>query len=172
MEQIKTVKLNKNLLSKLKSTKESEIIAGLTDVRKSGNPEYLPYLIELYRESGIEDVKKEVFKILCELKLQDTVPYLMDAIVGDENKAIKKDLLEACWQNGLKYTHYLPLVIDMVIYEDEMIAFEALTIIENMDFFPGDEILKEQIQKIEKSLKSASDNKKYFLNAILKFFNQ
>ncbi len=45
-----------------------------------------------------------------------------------------------------------------------MTAFEALTVIENLEYLPGDEVLQEEIQKIEKSISSASENKKYFLN--------
>jgi len=53
-----------------------------------------------------------------------------------------------------------------------MTAFEALTVIEDLEYLPGDEVLQEEIQKIEKSISSASENKKYFLNAITALLKQ
>ncbi len=172
MEQNSKTKLNQKILTSLKSDKESENLSGLTSLRESGKAEYMPFLIGIYRESKHESVKKEAFSILCELKQQDIVPYLIDAIVGKENKKIQKKLIEVCWQNGLKYTQYLPLFVDLVIEEDDLTSFEALTVIENLEYLPDDDLVKKEVDKIEKILPKAGENKAYFLNVILKFLSQ
>ena len=172
MEQNSNTKLNKKIITSLKSEDEQENLSGLSNLRTSGNAGYMPYLIEIYRETEHESVNNEAFSILCELKQQDIVPYLIDAIVGNENSGIRKKLIEVCWQNGLKYTQYLPLFVDLVIQEDDLTAFEALTVIENLEYLPGEEVLKTEIEKIAHALLNANENKAYFLNAVLNFLSQ
>ena len=64
----------------------------------------------------------------------------------------EKRLLTACWQNGLDFSTFLPVFIDLIIHEDWEIAFEAFTVIDNLEFLPSHEIIKISVGKINECL--------------------
>ena len=73
----------------------------------------------------------------------------------------------ACWQNGLDYSLFLLVFVDFVIKEDWETAFEAFTVIENMEFLPENETIAEAELKIQQALPSATGQNEYFLKEIL-----
>lgn len=91
----------------------------------------------------------------------------MRAIENDKYKSIRKEILTACWQNGLDFSAFLPVFIDFIIREDWEIAFEAFTVIDNLEYLPGAEIIIISIAKINEALPTATNQNKYFLNEIL-----
>jgi hypothetical protein len=91
----------------------------------------------------------------------------MRAIEDDKYKGIRKTILAACWQNGLDFSTFLPVFIDLVIQEDWETAFEAFTVIDNFEFLPGAEIINFSISKINEAMPNVTDQQKYFLNEIL-----
>jgi hypothetical protein len=91
----------------------------------------------------------------------------MRAIEDDKYKGIRKTILTACWQNGLDFSTFLPVFIDLVIHEDWETAFEAFTVIDNFEFLPGTEIINFSITKINEAMLNVSEQHKYFLNEIL-----
>lgn len=98
MEGKKAIKLNKQLLAGLKPGNEDNNILAIKELRQSGSPEYLPFLVVLFRDSKEGKVKNEAFKVLCDLKQNECIPFLIDAISDPDNKNIQKELVEACWQ--------------------------------------------------------------------------
>ncbi len=71
------------------------------------------------------------------------------------------------WQNGLDFKNHLPLFADLMIEGDWETAFEAFTVIENMENLPEQKIIDVAAGKIREALKSADDQKKYFLTESL-----
>jgi hypothetical protein len=67
----------------------------------------------------------------------------------------------------MDFSDHLPFFVNLVINEDWKIAFEAFTVIENMEYFPGKEVRKQVSDLINKALENASDQKKYFLEEIM-----
>lgn len=134
-------------------------------MRSEGKSGYLPYLFELATtttKSG--QVKNEVFKLLNDLKDNDATFFLAKAIDDDKYSSIRKELVEACWQNGLNYSGYLPLFTKLVIHGTDEVSFEAFTVIDNMKYMPGNSILEEEIKKIKKHIADAHGTRNYFLN--------
>lgn len=91
----------------------------------------------------------------------------MRAIEDDRLKAIRKQLLTACWQNGLDFSTFVPVFIDQVINEDWETAFEAFTVIDNLEYLPSDAIINVSVEKINLAMPNADEQKKYFLKEIL-----
>jgi hypothetical protein len=57
--------------------------------------------------------------------------------------------------------------VNIVIHDDWETAFEAFTVIDNMEFLPGDAIIEETKKMIAPALKTTSGKKEYFLQEIL-----
>jgi hypothetical protein len=157
----------KGIHSKLKS-KDQEILLKTIDlIRENGNSLIISDIIDLLHNTEFEDIKKSVLNLLSELKHQESVSSLMAAVNNQKYADERKDLLACCWQNGLKYNEYLPLLIDLVIDEEFMVAFEAFTVIENMYGRVEDEVIDAQVIKINNVLNNTDDQKTYLLNGLL-----
>ncbi|NOY96429.1 MAG: HEAT repeat domain-containing protein [Chlorobi bacterium] len=163
------IKLSPAIINGLRSDKEQENFSAIHKLRDSGKPEYIPHIIDLLCHTRHSTIKAEIYKLLSELKQNASVPYLIEAILDDKNTPVRRGIIETCWQNGLKYAQYLPVFIDLIISEDDQVAFEAFTVIENMEYIPEKEIVAEQIEKANQHLGEVSETKQYFLNEIIKF---
>lgn len=163
-------KINPDIKNKLFSAKTSTVLDALQSLKEVGNKNYLPIMFELLVSNTEPDIVKEICKLLGTVKDQTTVPAFVEALQDAKFKTIQKEILIACWQNGLDYSTYLEVFVDIIINEEWALAFEAFTLIENQEYFPTQEELKETKLKIAHSLKSAEQQKAYFLEELLKMF--
>jgi hypothetical protein len=113
------------------------------------------------------EIETEIKNLLCTIKDKEAVNSFLRAIEDDKYKPIRKSILTACWQNGLDFSTFLPVFIDLIISEDWEIAFEAFTVIDNLEFLPSSEIVKISVSKINIALPAANEQNRYFLNEIL-----
>ena len=160
--------LSNNILLKIKSTDPKFVLAAIERIRESGNNSILVELIELLHNTKHTEIKKNILRLLSELKDKESVPVLTEAITNKKYTNECKDLVTCCWQNGLSYNEYLPVFIDLVIHEEFPIAFEAFTVIENMYGNIEDEIIEQEIAKINDAIKEIKDKHKVnLLNGLL-----
>jgi len=150
----------------LKSDNPDVVLQTIEEIRETGSSAQFSGLMELLHKTDIQDIKKHILTLFSELKSTDTVPLLMEAIQNKKYAIELKDLLSCCWQNGLNYSSYLPILIDLVINEEFLIAFEAFTVIENMYGKIDEVILTQELTKIQKSLINVDEQKKYLLNEL------
>ncbi len=143
------------------------VLAALDRIKIEGTTSQLPLLFELLNSGAEETVTQKILTILGSLKVRDAVPVLAEALQDPRYKPIRKSLATACWQNGLDYRDSFPVFVDLVIHEAWETAFEAFTVIENMEHFPGKEILEQTTDTIHSALNDAGPQKKYFLHEIL-----
>jgi hypothetical protein len=160
-------KINKQIKHHLFSAKTEEVLGALKQIKSIGNRFYIPLLFDLLLISPEKEIDDEVTKILGTVKDKETVNSFMRGIEDDKYKSIRKKIIVACWQNGLDFSTFLPVFIDLIIKEDWEIAFEAFTVIDNFEVLPGEPVISISIQKIEDSIDNASEQKQYFLNEIL-----
>jgi hypothetical protein len=160
-------KLDQEIQKKLFSANQEQTLSALNTLKTEGNKLYLPMLFDLLLSNPEEEVKKEIIKILGTIKMKDTVPVFTDALEQDKYKPIRNIILSACWQNGLDFKNYMPLLIKLIVEEDWQTGFEAFTIIENMKNLPEKKIIDESIKIIEGALKKTDEKKSYFLQEIL-----
>ncbi len=111
--------------------------------------------------------KNEIENILGTIKDKNSAPLFVEALQNEKYKPVQKSILMACWQNGLDFSLFLPVFVDLVITEDWETAFEAFTVIENMEFLPEDKTIAEAELKIKHALPSATGQNEYFLKEIL-----
>ena len=160
-------KLNKTIQAELFSANKDTVISAIQKISAQGNKLYIPVLLDLLLSNKDKEVENEIVKLLGNVKTKATVPIFVDAIETPKYTSIKKTILTACWENGLHYHDYLPVFVNIVIHDDWETAFEAFTVIDNMEFLPDEAIIEETKKMIAPALKTASGKKEYFLHEIL-----
>lgn len=164
---MKQEKIDEQIKKNLFSADTNVVISAIELIQKKGNKLYIPMLLDLLNSSPETEIEIEIKNLLGTIKDKETVNSFMRAIEDEKYKLIRKSILTACWQNGLDFSTFLPVFIDVIINEDWEIAFEAFTVIDNMEFLPGAEIIKTSVAKIIDAIPKASEQNKYFLNEIL-----
>ena len=160
-------KIDEQIKNNLFSAKTDVVISAIEAIQKKGNKLYLPILFDLLNSSPETEIESEIMNLLGTVKDKETVNSFVRAIEDDKYKGIRKLILTACWQNGLDFSTFLPVFIDLIINEDWEIAFEAFTVVDNLEFLPNEEIIKVSISKINEAMPLTSEQNKYFLNEIL-----
>lgn len=150
----------------LKSNNPEIVLQSIEWIRVTGTGAQFTELVELLHTTKNRLIKKQILKVFSELKSTDTIPLMIDALQNKRYAGELKELLSCCWQNGLNYNSYLPLFIELVINEEFLVSFEAFTIIENMYGKIDKAIISEQLDRINDSMESADNQKKYLLNEL------
>lgn len=117
----------------LKSENEKLVVKAIDDLRKEGENELLYNLISLYQHSDNKNIKDKVAALFCDLKNQESAPYVVDIIEDDSFSESKPMLVSSCWQSRLDYADYLEVFIKLTITAPFLVAFEAFTVIENIE---------------------------------------
>lgn len=160
-------KIDEQIKKNLFSAKTEVVISAIEAIQKKGNMLYIPILLDLLNSSPETEIESEVMNLLGTVKDKKTVNSFMRAIEDDKYKGIRKSILTACWQNGLDFSTFLPVFIDLIIHESWEIAFEAFTVVDNLEYLPSPEIIKTALAKINDAMPTASEQNKYFLSEIL-----
>lgn len=157
-----------DIIANLRSGNPEIVIQSIEELKEKGTAGHFTVLMNLLHETSHSEIKKKIISLFAELKSTDTVPLLMSSIQNKEYSEERKDLVSCCWQNGMNYSSYLPVFVDLVINEEFPTALEALTVIENMygKIDPG--IIDRQTDKI-KNVAAADDDQKNFLLSSLSY---
>lgn len=154
------------LLNNLKSDNPEIVLQTIEEIRESGDSSLFSGLLDLLHNSDIQEIRKHILTLFSELKSTDTIPLMMEAIQNKKYAGELKELLTCCWQNGLNYSQYLPVFIDLVINEEFLVSFEAFTVIENMYGRMNEVLVAQQVTKLNNSLESANEQKRYLLKEL------
>jgi len=166
MTNLQQKKTDPLIVSHLRSLNEETVLKALSDLRYSGSAVYLPVLADVLMRTGFSEVRRSIQSVLGELKDPATIPVMMEIIEDDRFLPVRKEVLAACWQNGLDFSPYLTRFVDWVIENEMDIAFEAFTVIENLDQLPDAEIREAEIRKINQALQNADNLKTYLLTEL------
>ena len=164
---MKSQTINEKIKLALFSTDTEVVKMAIEKVSEEGNRLYLPVLFDLLNTNPEYEVEAQIVKLLGSVKDKESVNSFMRAIENEKYINIRKKLISACWQNGLDFSSFTPVFIDLIITGDWEVAFEAFTLIDNLEYLPGAEIVKVTKQKIELALPAANAQVKYFLTEIL-----
>ncbi|MEI7524383.1 MAG: hypothetical protein WCJ95_08650 [Mariniphaga sp.] len=159
--------ISQEILNNLKSTDTDFVLETIEKIRESGNRLIMEGIVDLLHNTQIPEIKKSILNLLSELKNKESIPLLLEAIKNEKYLAERKELVACCSQNGLNYNEYLPVFIDLVINHSFLIAFEAFTVIENMYGVISDEVIDQEIAKINNALQQADEEKAYLLRGLV-----
>lgn len=159
----------KNILKGLKSTDSLKVIETLEELRVSGKVSDIPVLIELLHLSPNPEIKAKISGLFATLKESDAVPLIIDAIQNRKYAPELKELVSCCWENGLDYSNYLSLFIDLLIENDFLVAFEAYTVIVNMTAKIDQAKIDMEIDRLEEAMRTTTDQKKELMLDVVDF---
>lgn len=160
---------HKNILQGLNSADSLKIIETLEELRVSGKVSDIPVLIELLHLSQDNEIKSKITGLFANLKESDAIPLIIDAIQDEKYAPELKELVSSCWENGLDYSQYLSLFVDLMLDSDFMVSFEAYTVIMNMVTKIDQKKIDLEIDRIEKSLPSMDEQKRVLLLDVIDF---
>lgn len=155
------------ILALLASPQETIVLEALEKLREGGNPLYLPRLLELLLEHPQGQIPGTILSMLAEVKYRETAHYLAEAIGLEQFLPVRQQLVTCCWQNGLDYSPWFGLFLQLVMDAPFETAFEAFTVIENMDPLPPADIRQAGITTIKAALPAATGNQSYLLTELL-----
>ncbi len=145
---------------------KNEILKGLEAFAQKGKVQDIPHVINLLHVAIEEDIVLNAMRILGQLKYQEAVPYLMNAIQDERYADSRESLLQSCWENGLSYIDYLETLIDIMISSNFMLAFEVHTIITNMTGKISTDIRVTLQEKINEALLNTNNDKQELLKDV------
>lgn len=158
-----------NLLNGLNSADPEIVLQTIEELRVEGQTSDFPILLEMLRNVGNHEIKSKIIALFANLKDKETVPLMVEAIQDERYAPVLQQLVSACWENGMDFTRYLPVFVDILIEKEFLVAFEAYTVITNMET-PIDQVLLDiEIDKLDKAMLSASDERKALMLDVVDF---
>jgi hypothetical protein len=157
----------KLIAEKLNSENSDEVLFTINQIRNSGDPEILFFLIDLLKRTKNIQVSSAIVGLLMDLKNQAAVEEIISALKNEDLHDIRKTLLTSCWQSGLNYSKYLDFFVELFIVNDFEIAFEALTIIENIEESYPDDMINPIIKKLKSGhIRETGPKKELFIEMV------
>jgi len=160
---------HKNILEGLQSADSLKVIETLEELRVSGKVSDIPFLIELLHLSSDSEIKSKITDLFGNLKESDAIPLIIEAIQNQKYAPELKELVASCWENGLDYSNYLTLFVDLLIDSEFLVAFEAYTVIVNMIAKIDQVKIDIEIDRLEEAMKTATDQKKALILDVIDF---
>lgn len=153
-------------IQSLRSGNKTAILGTLNELRSEGNAAILPELFQLMLVQEDEQILGEITHLLNDLKDKDAAEVLAGAVADPEYERIRRTLVAACWQNGLSYSKYVDVFLEVLVSADYEAALEAFTVLEEAvgELEPQDR--KRLSNRIESKIKQVDDLKKPLLAAM------
>lgn len=157
------------ILKELLSANSVKVIEALEELRVSGKTSDIPFLLELLHSSQNVEIKSKITGLLGNLKEKDSVPIIIEAIQNQEYEPELKQLVSCCWENGLDYSMYLSVFVELLIDRDFLVAFEAYTVITNIEKTIDQAIIDIEIEKLDQAMRATTDEKKALMLDVIDF---
>lgn len=164
MNQIPAKKTNAKTIDQLFSKETEKVLDALRFIRENGNIQYLPSLFELLAGTKNHLISEHIVSLFSGVKEAESVKFFVDALNNGTYRHIRKTILTSCWQSRLPFQNYLPLFVKIMMEEDWETAFEAFTVIENFEFLPDTQIIKESLELLRNGQKGVNEQNQYLLN--------
>ena len=154
----------KEIISHFKSDDSKIVLEAIKKNRKEGNSVSFKALLELLRDTDEPTVEAAIIEFLYDLKDEESIPVLIDAIQDEDFLFYQSFLVAAFWQSAIDGSDYVDVFVKTAIKGDYMTSLEALTVIENFDSaFPQDELIELESDLIEAAEEVDDDDKKVLL---------
>ncbi len=160
---------HKNILKGLESADSLKVIDTIEELRNSGRASDIPLLVELLHLTQNPEIKSKITGLFANLKESDTIPLIIGAIQNQKYAPELKELVACCWENGLDYSNYLSLFVGLLIDNEFAIAFEAYTVIMNLETRIDHKIIDQEIDLLERALSSAPEQKRQLMLDVIDF---
>ena len=140
----------------LKSNDEVFALKAIEKVKKGGDASYINELLVALNETTEVGIENAISQLLFDLKDKEAVEEIVNQLVNPAYDDIQVIMLSACWQSGMDLSHRLPDLVTVVSTGSYMECLEVLTIVENWEGIPNQEMLDLEIIRL-KSFLTESD---------------
>ncbi len=160
------------IIQQLASTDFEIVLQALDKLRNAGNTSYLPNLFALFRSDVPAEVKSKVRELLADVKKKEMVELLVDAIKNPVYAEGRAEIVSLCWQNGLDFTAYLSSFVDLLLGDNLLVAFEAYTVILNIEGKLDAALVSATIDRIESEIPKKESGQAELLRDIVDFLSE
>ncbi|MDD2563520.1 MAG: HEAT repeat domain-containing protein [Salinivirgaceae bacterium] len=152
--------VDKKLLEQLYSPNEEVILKAIQVIKEKGNLDYIPTLLTVFEKTEIGEIQKNITNLLNDIKDPKVAPIFVELIQKEISEDVLSMLLTSCWSSGIDYAPYIDVFVDIVIKADYLTAFEALTVIDNMEGTFDTEKMKLHIEALKRASVEPVNEKK------------
>ena len=145
-----------SVIKDLKSNDEAFALKAIEKVKKGGDSTYINELLVALTETTEAGIENAISQLLFDLKDKEAVEEIVNQLVNPAYDDIRVIMLSACWQSGMDLSHRLPDLVTVVSTGSYMECLEVLTIVENWEGIPNQEMLDLEIIRL-KSFLTESD---------------
>jgi hypothetical protein len=122
-----------DLIKDLSSNDNKKLTSALKRVRSKGSEKVIPFLFTIIETNKEEKIIDEAKSIILELKSTASIPYLLDILENHNNSKIRELVLNSFWQSGFNAHQHIHNFVIAAIKGSFMEAFEAYTVIDNLE---------------------------------------
>ena len=145
MAETKNDSLIKDLILDLASKDNKILMSALKRVRSKGSEKVIPSLFHIIEKNEDALIKNEAQSIILELKSTASIPFLLEQL-SHEKEEMRLLALNALWQTGFNSHENMDKFVTAAIKGSFMEAFEAYTIIDNLEGpFEEENIMEAQL---------------------------
>jgi len=148
------------------------VIENIEKLRAKGSINDLPAILDYLTAPSNPEVEKVLYNFIFDIKDPKAVDPIIAAIQNDKYLPIQKKLIEMCWQSSLKFSKHIALFVDLLINGDFEIAFEALTVIENMEETLDPKSKEQEMAKLKNAISTVREDRKGWLHEAFHFIEQ
>lgn len=160
-EHSKTVQ---SILKDFKAADSTIVLAAIKKNRKEGNSATFKALLDTLKETDEPTVEASIIEFLYDLKDEESVPVLIQAIEDEEMTYYHSFLVAAFWQSAIDGSEHLDVFVRAAIKGEYMTSLEALTVVENFDSsFSEMDLLDYEVDLNEALEKEENEDKKALL---------
>jgi hypothetical protein len=152
-------KKNASLIAELFSTDPAKVGAALEKIPEKGDSSVIVPLLKTYRAwEHEEEIRKQIAKILFELKTEAAIPELIAALDDPDFEEHRAFLISVFWNAGIFPVAHIDVLVRHAIKGDYMVALEVLTVVENIDTKMDPEMLQNAMFDIDEYIEMYPDD--------------
>jgi len=157
-------KIISSILNDLNASDPKIVLDAIKKSRKDGNAKTFQAILNTLKDTDEPTVEAAIIEFLYDLKDEESIPVLVDAIENEEMSYYHSFLVSAFWQSAIDGSDHLDLFVRAAIKGEYMTSLEALTVIENFDSaFSQSELLDYEADLNEAAENEENQDKKALL---------
>ncbi len=148
------------------------VLENIEKLRTKGSINDLPAILDYLISPVHIEIEKALYAFIFDIKDPKAVEPIIAAIQNPKYQSIQKKLIEFCWQSSLKFADHLGLFVDLLIKGDFEIAFEAFTVIENIEENLDPKSKENEMRKLKNAISTVGEDRKGWLHEAFHMIEQ
>ena len=142
----------KDTLNLALQASESELVNQKSTLRENMNSRILKELLRRWRESSNETFRSNLMQIFADIKEQEALPYVMEALELENIIERKNEIISILWMSSIDASEHLVDLVNVALKGNYMTVVEVSTVIESFDSEFGEDEVMESMYQIDEKL--------------------